>query len=114
MKFDDALIDRAARGIAFADPCKGSLDVFSPEEQRIIRDLAIRILSSIYDWQPIESAPKDGRIVLLVDGERCYSGYWTDDLEDDGANWWIPDGDAIIGDDKFTHWLPMIPHPEVK
>lgn len=63
-------------------------------------------------WQPIETAPKDGRDILLwgihrLDGQRQFVGGWWPAEED----WSDEDGRLI----KFepTHWavLPEPPEP---
>lgn len=50
------------------------------------------------EWQPIETAPKDGRVVLLCDqmGNR-----WTD-----SSHWHIKNGCGL----PPTHWMPL-PEP---
>ena len=56
-------------------------------------------------WQPIETAPKDGREVLLWDGNACCVGRWLDDILE-----WVPQhGDWGIA---ATHWAPL-PSPPV-
>lgn len=65
------------------------------------------------DWQPIETAPRDGRPVLVG---------WTGSWQSCRAVWnldrWVgllPGGDnrlvgsAIILDDAPTHWQPLPP-----
>ncbi len=63
------------------------------------------------DWQPIETAPDDGRDMLLfgpwdmTHGEYQI-GYWS------GENWHFQ-SDLWIGDDEEfqpTHWMPL-PEP---
>jgi len=70
-----------------------------------------------YKWQPIETAPKDGTVILVINGEeeghytssfqigtaswdRSYSGYyWLSNACCDGVSYYIP-----------THWMPL-PNP---
>lgn len=63
------------------------------------------------NWQPIETAPKDGTNIIITDGCGCYSvvswaNYW--------AIWLFPGyGDS---DNEFyypTHWMPLPEPPEV-
>lgn len=74
-----------------------------------------RSLEERAQWQPIDSAPKDGTSVLLwakdlrFPGRMCVAQYITDDIE-----WWH------VTDGKFgpwplrgpspTHWMPL-PEP---
>ena len=61
-------------------------------------------------WQPIETAPKDGRWVLLCtiteDGDyNCY----PEAFRYEKGEWYSAiDGSAITT--KFTHWMPL-PEP---
>lgn len=57
------------------------------------------------DWQPIETAPKDGEIVDLW--HRVY-GRITDTWWDDGG--WVP---AADWQSDITHWKPL-PEPPGK
>jgi hypothetical protein len=65
------------------------------------------------EWQPIETAPKDGTIVLVW-------GYHEDNLEDEDPAtrrpwpawvsvqkhiWWLADGLRQVKDP--THWMPL-------
>lgn len=65
-------------------------------------------------WRPIESAPKDGRLVLLypsrcwaedVDGD-CEVGYWNCDK-------WIAMGPIAVDYRGPSHWMPLPPPPSV-
>lgn len=58
------------------------------------------------DWQPMETAPRDGRWILLWDKLECLavSGYWDAHVDD-----WMTDVDLPY----FipTYWLPLPPAP---
>lgn len=68
------------------------------------------------DWQPIESAPKDGRTILVWDGLGVIAAAWCEwalpdeDTDDDG---WVPGWSSRsieAGDVEFiepTHWRPL-------
>jgi len=57
-------------------------------------------------WQPIETAPKDRRIILWT-GREIYIGHWAKNVETDHEAWIIAewgDGDqAMTG--AATHWM---------
>ena len=58
-------------------------------------------------WQPIETAPKDGTVVLL--GRADYypkSGYW---VEHEFQDWWGWDRDRAC---PPTHWMPLPEPPQ--
>jgi hypothetical protein len=72
------------------------------------------------DWQPIETAPKDGTKILVWDGSSIEFACWEDDGLDTSdwshkAGWQIAnagyDGDSDYSD-KVTHWKPLRP-PEL-
>lgn len=69
------------------------------------------------EWQPIETAPKDGTEVLLffvsdvpwqASSKGICIGFWGDD----GSNAWYAfesDSNAL---GNPTHWMPLPPPPE--
>ena len=57
-------------------------------------------------WQPIETAPKDGAIVLVFIGGIMGTGFWDDEVDD-----WELCG-YLIGSAKPTHWMPLPDPPE--
>jgi hypothetical protein len=62
-------------------------------------------------WQTIESAPKDGRKIILCSCREGYgyvafpeTFYWLD------GDWFAEvDGQAVTT--RFTHWMPLPPAP---
>jgi len=75
------------------------------------------------EWQPIATAPKDGRRILLWDARKnvVVSGSWHSDSgrDDPGGyeppwSWWVADEDVIMWDsgpdDHPTHWMSL-PEP---
>jgi hypothetical protein len=57
------------------------------------------------EWQPIDTAPKDGTEVLLTDGKYKRTGYWARRV----GVWSI---DAIVALEPPTHWMPLPEPPE--
>lgn len=70
------------------------------------------------DWQPIETAPKDGRTILVFDDGEVVTVKWRYDDRWGGA-WgsedYIQDGsiydDALIAHSP-THWMPLPDPPQ--
>ena len=68
------------------------------------------------DWQPIETAPKDGRKMLLR-----FTGPFSDQMQDGVTvgrwlrGWWL---DAIWATSTAhrspTHWMPLPPPPKTE
>lgn len=64
------------------------------------------------DWQPIETAPKNGQRILVIGLPPLWKGYpfvvhW-DDNHENGEGWWRhtdPTLDALYSvSDSITHW----------
>lgn len=73
------------------------------------------------EWQPIETAPKNQQIILLLTqphncGEAyAHFGFWGSAYDDEKPNWrdWWDISDN--GDFRFlnpTHWMPVPPPPD--
>ena len=84
-----------------------------------IRDLQLQLAETqSQKWQPIETAPKDGRDVLLYDlrGRIHIGSFRTDVNDEDGASLWLANDydDYSCGlastPISATHWLPL-PEP---
>lgn len=58
-------------------------------------------------WQPIETAPTKG-VIILTDGKKVSPGGWTDCGESEADGWWNVDGD----DWEPTHWTPLPAAPD--
>jgi hypothetical protein len=52
------------------------------------------------DWQPIETAPKDERYVLLWNDETVGIGWWD-------RREWCWNGECFVCVPQPTHWMPL-------
>jgi hypothetical protein len=72
------------------------------------------------EWQPIETAPRDGSRLLFWDSAKglAISGSWHIDggRDDPGGYvppwaWWVSDEDVVMWDsgpdDAPSHWMPL-------
>jgi len=71
------------------------------------------------DWQPIETAPKDGSPLLLFDRQRldgdahptgAVEGHWCDDYGWQAAVWSMVSDLFLTKKIHPTHWMPL-PEP---
>lgn len=58
------------------------------------------------EWQPIETAPKDGTEILVFDDGAYIVTPWIEG--DDQSGWW----DNGFMDPPPTHWMPLPAPPE--
>lgn len=60
-------------------------------------------------WQPIETAPKDGTLILLAIPQGVVAASWQEWAP---GEWWF--GSDIVDYDDATHWMPLpaAPSPE--
>jgi hypothetical protein len=96
----------------------------------IDKELAIPLLAKYHEtiraalskpseeWQPIETAPKDGTLVLLLDihGNHRIGGYELNCQNRKwGTGWEGGDWDFKIDfDPQPTHWMPLPQPPQTK
>lgn len=73
------------------------------------------------EWQPIESAPKDGTKVLISDGEYIWIGQYEKYQHgfNDGKFCWVVFDcaeDTYFSEtyelDRVTHWMPLPDAPK--
>jgi hypothetical protein len=68
------------------------------------------------EWQPIETAPRDGtRVWLFCPWDRWVgSAAWRQNVYHNGEEAWSEDDgeSAVLGHDPPTHWMPL-PKPPV-
>lgn len=64
------------------------------------------------EWQPIDTAPKDGTTILAVDGDVIAVVWWS--VACDPAQWRDFGGLGAGGIDPFepTHWMPLPEAPK--
>ena len=83
-----------------------SLDLLREENGRLRKD-ADRI-----EWQPIETAPKDGTDILVMTGETMHVVRWIN-IHGDFDYWAVDDnkhGPFTLRGKAPTHWMPL-PEP---
>ena len=60
------------------------------------------------EWQPIETAPKDGTMILAFGKQEIYLIFWV-------KGYWINrEYDYLVPNDTYTHWMPLPNPPEMK
>ena len=63
------------------------------------------------EWMPMESAPKDGRDVLLYcdDTEEMFVGFWGDARDGNPKKGWVfaRQRDVTFMVDTPSHWMPL-------
>jgi hypothetical protein len=70
-----------------------------------------QILKWVDDWQPIETAPKDGTRILIASKEGVASASWSCCIHwDPAGDWSDSDEYATPAGHEITHWMPL-PEP---
>ena len=75
----------------------------------------VRLTDGLGAWQPIETAPKDGTNVLLVNRKgNMATGLWRG--RGVMAGWWLRGGNGpnVFFNDHHgpTHWMPLPAPPQ--
>lgn len=65
------------------------------------------------EWQPIETAPKDGTAILVYAGQFCYCVEWVEEFD-----WWAVEDNKLgpfrLRGQAPTHWMPLPPPPKAE
>ena len=83
-----------------------SLDLLREENERRKAD------AELIEWQPIETAPKDGTVILVMTGETMHVVRWIN-IHGDFDYWAVDDnkhGPFTLRGKAPTHWMPL-PEP---
>lgn len=113
---DPAALEAVARAICAADaPGLTPADIeegwlYCVSEGRA----AIRALREHEGWKPINSAPRDGRIILLTSTHRSWKYPFPAKWDKQHGRWVFADeplNDIWAVSDLITHWQPLPPPP---
>ena len=64
------------------------------------------------EWQPIETAPKDGSLIM-IGGYGDAGWFWADAKWDGGWMMWHPDDEEYTSECFLaSHWKPLPEPPE--
>ena len=83
-----------------------SLDLLREENERLRND------AELIEWQPIETAPKDGTDILVMTGETMHVVRWIN-IHGDFDYWAVDDnkhGPFTLRGKAPTHWMSL-PEP---
>lgn len=64
------------------------------------------------EWQPIETAPKDGTFVLLFTACGCIEGFWSYGEWEQSVCAASYDMAHAYIECRPTHWMPLPPPPK--
>lgn len=68
------------------------------------------------NWQPIDTAPKDGTWLLLFrpgkEGNRIAEARWRGNWMDKGSYEWGGNSWCYPENSQPTHWMPLPPPPK--
>lgn len=67
------------------------------------------------EWQPIETAPRDGRTIVAIKNDRGHRGYtfifWDGD---DGWVGYTAEDEKRLVKHQPTHWIPLPEPPDLE
>ncbi len=66
------------------------------------------------DWQPIETAPKDGTFILVTNGDLYAVAAWLAGILTSEQDWSVSFGAGLPGKFKPSHWMPLPKPPTGK
>lgn len=73
------------------------LGLIKDVEGNVCKFSDVQKILTAHQWQPIETAPKDGTSILLYGGDWIFEGRFSD-------GGWVH---AYENDDTPTHWMPL-------
>lgn len=100
-------IDEMARECA--EKITDDFSIYAEDEEiHRLEDIIKQALRSVMPrWMPIETAPKDGTVILIMkDNTKIASACWSETLND--GSWSFT---ATFQTMKPTHWQPLPPLP---
>ena len=93
-------------------------DEMTEKDTQLVAGLASDLNRELGAWQPIETAPKDGSMVLLSDGTYVDAGFYHDGSgcygHRGGAGFFCEEdrGNLLTASNfQATHWMPLPPPP---
>ncbi|WP_109108272.1 hypothetical protein [Azospirillum sp. TSO35-2] len=75
----------------------------------------------MFDWQPIETAPRDGsRIIVAMSDDFMQHQPWNSPGDEycifvrwvSQVGYWVDDYKIFVTDDEITHWAPAPVPPQ--
>jgi hypothetical protein len=103
---DDKLIELMCERFDYA--CNDT----APMRYSELRKRMKAALRAVREWQPIETAPKDGTKFLgAYSGVNdVYAAYWFADVDSIYGGYFVKDGTIQVV--KPTHWMPLPQPPQ--
>ena len=93
----------------------GEKDLADIEREKSKAAVKVERIKSAAEWQPIETAPKDGTFIILgYAGSHVSEGRWVSDPSRNHwreTGWFDTDADVLCDHPgRPTHWMPL-PEP---